>query len=64
MINPEIRVSANQSARTFTIREIYPDGVKYKYRTIKMSQQEFDTEEMNTESDWRNFLRSSDYYTV
>jgi hypothetical protein len=60
-----IEVKANQSARTFTIRKTYSDGSKVKYRTIPMSQEEFDSEEMNTENDWKNFLRSTnDYYTV
>jgi hypothetical protein len=61
----EIKVSANQSKRTFTIRK-YIDGKLFaKYRTIQMNQEEFDSEEMNTENDWKNFLRSTnDYYTV
>ena len=32
--------------------------------TIKMSKEDFDNEEMNTESDWRNFLSYDNYYTV
>ena len=60
-----ITVSANQSARTFTIRKKYSDGFKVKYRTIKMNQEDFDSEERNTENDWRNFLNTTDeYYTV
>ena len=66
MTNKEtITVSANQSARTFTIRKKYSDGFKVKYRTIKMNQEDFDSEERNTENDWRNFLNTTDeYYTV
>ena len=60
-----ITVAANQSNRTFTIRKKYSDGFKVKYRTIQMSQEDFDSEERNTEGDWRNFLNSSDeYYKV
>ena len=59
-----IKVTANQSKSTFTIRK-YIDGKLFaKYRTIQMSQEEFDSEEMNTENDWKQFLNSSDYYTV
>jgi hypothetical protein len=59
-----IKVTANQSKRTFTIRK-YIDGKFFsKYRTIEMNQEEFDTEEMNTENDWKIFLKSDDYYTV
>lgn len=59
-----IKVKPNYSKKTFTIRK-YIDGKLFaKYRTIEMSQQEFDSEEMNTESDWEQFLKSDDYYKV
>ena len=63
-VTEAIKVSANHSNRTFTIRKTYSDGYKVKYRTIPMNQEEFDTEEMNTENDWKQFLKSDDYYTV
>jgi len=59
-----IKVTANQSKRTFTIRKTYLDGSKVKYRTSTMNQQEFDIEEMNTENDWKQFLKSDDYYRI
>ncbi len=59
-----IKVSANQSKRTFTIRKYLNGKLFAKYRTIQMSQDEFDTEEMNTTQDWKQFLKSSDYYTI
>ena len=59
-----IKVTANQSKRTFTIRKTYVDGSKVKYRTSTMNQQEFDIEEMNTENDWMQFLKSDDYYRI
>ena len=59
-----IKVSANHSNRTFTIRKTYTDGSKVKYRTIPLSQEEFDREEMNTENDWKQFLKLDDYYIV
>jgi len=59
-----IKATPNYSKRTFTIRK-YIDGKLFaKYRTIKMNQEEFDNEEMNTENDWRQFLKSDDYYKV
>ena len=59
-----IKVTANQSKRTFTIRK-YIDGKFFvKYRTIEMNQEEFNNAEMNTENDWKQFLKSADYYTV
>ena len=59
-----IKVKANQSKRTFTIRK-YIDGKLFaKYRTNEMSQCEFESEEMNTENDWAQFLKSNDYYTL
>jgi len=62
--NETIEVTANQSERTFTIRKTYSDGSKVKYRTILMTQQEFDNEERNTENDWEQFLKSDDYYII
>ena len=65
MSKEAIKVSANQSKRTFTIRKEYSDGSKVKYRTVQMNKEDFDSEEGNTERDWKNFLNSScDYYEV
>ena len=55
----ELRVSSNQSKRTFTIRTEVA-----KYRTLPMSKQEFESCEMNTGNDWAEFLKSDDYYKV
>tara|TARA_R110002012_G_scaffold295596_1_gene492261 strand:- start:281 stop:475 length:195 start_codon:yes stop_codon:yes gene_type:complete len=54
----------NYSRRTFTIRKTYEDGTVIKYRTIKMSQEEFEIEEMNTEKDWKHFLHNLENYTI
>ena len=59
-----IKVKANQRLRTFTIRKYINEKLFVKYRTIQMSQEEFDSEEMNTENDWKQFLKSDDYYKV
>lgn len=59
-----IRATANQSNRTFTIRKFINNKLFIKYRTIQMSQSEFNDEEMNTENDWKHFLKSDNYYTV
>lgn len=67
-----ITAKANQSNRTFTIRK-YVEGDKSqnktskliaKYRTIPMSIEEFESCENNTENDWKQFLKSEDYYAV
>jgi hypothetical protein len=43
-LNETIKVAANQSKRTFTIRK-YIDGKLFaKYRTYPMSQQDFNSE--------------------
>jgi hypothetical protein len=62
--NETIKVTANQSKRTFTIRKFFDGKFLTKYRTIEMNQEEFDREEMNTENDWKQFLKSDNYYTV
>ena len=59
-----IKVKANQSARTFTIRKYVDGKLIAKYRTIPMSQDEFDSAEMWTEQDWRQFLKTDEYYVV
>lgn len=59
-----IKVRANQKKRTFTIRK-YIDGKFFaKYRTIPLTKEEFNREEQNTENDWKQFLKSNDYYKV
>ena len=59
-----ITVKTNYSKRTFTIRKTYEDGTKVKYRTNPMSKEDFESEQMNTENDWKWFLRSDDYYRI
>ena len=54
-----LKISANHSMRTFTIRTDVA-----KYRTIRLSKDEFNSCLNNTGQDWRIFLRSSDYYKV
>jgi len=59
-----IKVKANQRLRTFTIRKYINEKLFVKYRTIELNQDEFDGKEMNTENDWKQFLKSDDYYIV
>ena len=59
-----IKVKANQSKRTFTIRKFINGKLFAKYRNNQMTQEEFDSEERNTENDWKQFLTSNDYYRV
>lgn len=54
-----IKVSSNQSKRHFTIKT--ESGT---YRTLPMTQEEFDSNEFNTGNDWKHFLKSDDYYKV
>jgi hypothetical protein len=56
----EIKVSSNQSKKTFTIKT--ESG---KYRTLQMSSQEFNSADRNwTGNDWQNFLKTDEYYKV
>jgi hypothetical protein len=56
----ELIVSSNEAARTFTI---YKDDERY--RTNKMTKQEFNENLYNTGKDWQNYLiTSNDYYKV
>ena len=54
-----LKISANHSKRTFTIRTDVA-----KYRTIRLSKEEFQSCLNNTGQDWKQWLRSSDYYKV
>ena len=59
-----IKVTSNESARTFTIRTYVDGKLNNKYRTIQLSKDEFQSESNNTENDWQEFLKSSDYYLI
>jgi hypothetical protein len=54
-----MKTTANKSARTYTIRK---DG--NKYRTIRMSKQEFDSAYYWSANDWNQFLKTDEYYIV
>ena len=54
-----LKISVNHSKRTFTIRTDVA-----KYRTIRLSKEEFQSCLNNTGQDWRQWLRSDDYYKV
>lgn len=51
-----ITVTSNKSKRTFTIRCQFVGHTYAKYRTLAMSQTEFEECEFNTSEDWRNFI--------
>ncbi len=56
----EISVSSNKRDRTFTIKT---DAAKY--RTTKMSEDEYQSALNYTGNDWQNFLRTTnDYYKI
>ena len=57
----EITATSSQKRRTFTIRT----GEGLKYRTNRMTKDEFYENEFNTSNDWQDFLNNSqDYYLV
>lgn len=59
-----LKVTANQSAKTFTLRFYYADGSIVKYRTLPFSREEFRNAEYWTNNDWTQFLKTDEYYTV
>lgn len=63
-LNETIKATSNQSKKTFTIRKYVDGKLSAKYRTIQLNEGEFNSCESNTENDWRQFLRSDDYYKV
>lgn len=60
----KITATANKNKRTFTIRKSINGQVFSKYRTFKMSKEEFQENENNTENDWKQFLTTDEYFVV
>lgn len=54
-----IKVTSNNSRRTFTIRT---GGAKY--RTNKMDKDEFESAKSWTGNDWSQFLKTDEYFVV
>ena len=54
----------NHSQRTFTLRVYHNSKLTSKYRTIRLDKNEFHSCLYNTESDWKQFLKSDEYYLV
>jgi hypothetical protein len=63
-LDRQIMATPNESQRTFTLRILYANGDLAKYRTIRMSKDEFNSCIYNTQNDWLQFLKSDDYYQV
>ena len=64
-----IKVTPNYSKRTFTIRITEPantPGEIYyaKYRTYPVTVEEFDIDLCNTNQDWLNYLKGTNYYII
>ena len=58
-----INIKANYSRRTFTIRKQNANGrTVAKYRTNKLTVDEFKELDYNTTNDWIHFLKNSLYY--
>ena len=60
----QITATPNFSKRTFTIRVFVGNFYKSKYRTTKMTKQEFEEANYYTFTDWQHFLRSDNYYRI
>jgi len=59
-----IKATANHSKRTFTIRTYFDGKIFAKYRSFPLTPEEFESELNNTENDWRQFLKTNEYYKV
>lgn len=59
-----ITATPNHRARTFTIRIKHKGKTTTKYRTVQLSREEFQSKLNNTQHDWVQFLKTSDYYRV
>ena len=60
LTNEVYKISSNKAKRTFTIRTKYA-----KFRTLQFSKEEFEHAYFFwTGNDWKQFLKSDDYYKV
>ena len=58
--NEILKISSNKAKRTFTIRTKYA-----KFRTLQFTKEEFEHADFFwTGNDWRQFLKTNDYYKV
>ena len=56
--------TANNSKKTYTLRRYTNGRLCTKFRTLPMNQQEFDDCWYKTDGDWKEFLKSEDYFIV
>jgi len=59
-----IKATPNHSKKTFTIKKYNKGILTSKYRTTPLSKEEFESCENNTENDWKQFLKTDEYYSV
>jgi len=59
-----IKATPNYSKKTFTIRTFWDGVLCAKYRTLPMGSIEFLNANNNTQDDWKEFLKSDEYYKV
>ena len=59
-----IEATANQSARTFTLRVKHNGNLTAKFRTFQMGHAEFKENEYNTPNDWQTFLNTNEVQTI
>ena len=66
MKNQTITATPNYKNRTFTIRKKEGGKTVSKFRTLRMSHEEFEECEFNTSNDWQAFLtyQNGSYFTV
>ena len=63
IMKTEIKAVSNKAKKTFTISKYNNGKLISKYKTIPLSKQEFEENELNTQSDWLNFLKNSNEYS-
>lgn len=58
----DIVAKPNKKKKTFTIRKYIDGELLAKYRTTKMSKEEFNDHLYFMECDWQNYLKTSGSY--
>lgn len=59
-----IKATPNYKNRTFTLRKYFEGKLYAKYRTVRLSEDEFEDLLYNTEGDWFAWLQREDAYYI
>ena len=60
----EIRSYSNKQHRTYTLSIYHAGKLTCRYRTLQMNKEEFTSALNWTQNDWKEFLKTDEYYKI